>query len=60
MNTNKRRMMMMSERDQHPPEKNKKTDFRFLEMGASLFFVSFVLFFREKLKQMRPASSSTL
>jgi hypothetical protein len=54
-------MMMMSERDQHPPEKKKKkTDFRFLEMGASLFFVSFVLFFREKLKQMRPASSSTL
>jgi hypothetical protein len=42
-------MMMMSERDQHPPEKKNKTDFRFLEMGASLFFVSFVFgFFSRK------------
>lgn len=37
-----------------PNRKKKKKQTSGLEMGASLFFVSFVLFFREKLKLMRP------
>jgi hypothetical protein len=48
MNTNKRRMMMMSERDQHPPEKKQKNRLPVFRDGGEFVFCFFCFIFSRK------------